>query len=112
METAEELYELTNFLMDFDFPSSNYWIGAQEQGYSGHYRWASSGKPVINTNWFANYTASDGRENDVVVFWRSCDWHWNDEPKTNTRYELCEADPADLTKQTESEFGMKNRHMP
>ncbi|CAG0906157.1 unnamed protein product [Cyprideis torosa] len=74
METAEELYELTNFLMDFHtIGNPHYWIGAQEQGYSGHYRWASSKKPVISTNWRANYTARNGRENDVVVIWRASD---------------------------------------
>ncbi|CAG0896425.1 unnamed protein product [Cyprideis torosa] len=98
METAEELYELTNFLMDFHtIGNPHYWIGAQEQGYSGHYRWASSGKPVITTNWYANYSAAEGRKDDVVIFWRDGDWHWNDQPKSSPSHisALCEADPND-----------------
>ncbi|CAG0910024.1 unnamed protein product [Cyprideis torosa] len=97
LETLEEIYLVTEFLNNNSDPSREYWAGAEDrEGHDGFY-WASSDKPVVITNWWSGITF-DKDKDDAVHLGRGDNhgWRWNDNPKSTSRYELCEANPADL----------------
>ncbi|CAG0906957.1 unnamed protein product [Cyprideis torosa] len=97
LETLEEIYLVTEFLNNNSDPSRDYWTGAEERQRHDEFYWASSGKPVVIANWYSDY-APDTDTDDAVHLGRGDNhgWRWNDNPKSTSRYELCEANPADL----------------
>ncbi|CAG0904893.1 unnamed protein product, partial [Cyprideis torosa] len=97
LETLEEMYLVQDFLNENGDSSRAYWTGAEEQGRNDEYFWASSGKPVIITNWYSGYSPDSGTDDAVYLLDGSYRRRWNDLPKSYIGvYELCEADPADL----------------
>ncbi|CAG0892804.1 unnamed protein product [Cyprideis torosa] len=95
LETTEEIYAVTEFLLS-NGNDRHYRIGAEERGQDNSYEWASSGKPVFVTNWYNGYAPDSGTD-DTILLNYSFKYRWNDSPRTNSYYVLCEADPADLS---------------
>ncbi|CAG0892262.1 unnamed protein product [Cyprideis torosa] len=97
LETVEEIYAVTDYMLK-NGNNRDYWIGAEERGRNGEYVWASSGKPVVVTNWHYDYVPDSRTDDTIYVIGRSSYiYRWNDATRTATPYELCEADPADLS---------------
>ncbi|CAG0911004.1 unnamed protein product, partial [Cyprideis torosa] len=96
LETAEEIYAVTEFLLS-NGNDRDYWIGAEERGINQYYEWASSGKTVFVTNWNFNYSPESGTDNTIYLVQGIHKYRWDDASRTNSYYELCEADPADLS---------------
>ncbi|CAG0906089.1 unnamed protein product, partial [Cyprideis torosa] len=97
LETTEEIYAVTEFLLS-NGNDRHYWIGAEERGRDNEYVWASSGKPVLVTNWFNGYAPDSGTDDAIFLLAGTAEYRWNDCPRTcGNIYELCEADPADLS---------------
>ncbi|CAG0898755.1 unnamed protein product [Cyprideis torosa] len=82
-------------MMNCEFLS--YWIGAEERGTNQYYEWASSGKTVFVTNWWYGYSPDSGTDDTIVLAAGIHKYRWEDAPRTFSYYELCEADPADLS---------------
>ncbi|CAG0892802.1 unnamed protein product [Cyprideis torosa] len=95
-ETAEEIYAVTDFLINNAPPNRNYWMGAEERGVNEDFYWVSSGKPMLAMNWRGG-NGFEGNTNDTMFLEYGTNYRWNDWPRTNSAYELCEADPADLS---------------
>ncbi|CAG0906598.1 unnamed protein product, partial [Cyprideis torosa] len=97
LETIEEMYLVQDFLNENGDSSRDYWTGAEEQGRDDEYFWASSGKPVIITNWYSGYSPDSGTDGAVYLMSDPYRRRWNAIAKSYANaYELCEADPADL----------------
>ncbi|CAG0901774.1 unnamed protein product [Cyprideis torosa] len=96
LETVEEIYAVTDFLLK-NGNGHHYWIGAEEHGREKEYVWASSGKPVLVTNWYNGYSPDQTTDDVILLLGGSYKYRWNDWGRTNSLYELCEADPADLS---------------
>ncbi|CAG0901594.1 unnamed protein product [Cyprideis torosa] len=97
LETVEEIYAITEFMLK-NGNNRYYWIGAEERGSNNEYVWAFSGKPVFVTNWWGSYVP-DSRTDDAIHLTHTTTpkYRWNDYPRTTSFYELCEADPEDLS---------------
>ncbi|CAG0909540.1 unnamed protein product [Cyprideis torosa] len=96
LETVEEIYAVTEFLLN-NGNGRNYWIGAEERGVDEYYEWASSGKTVFVTNWWHSYSPNSEMDDAIYLAAGIHKYRWDDCSRTCTGYELCEADPADLS---------------
>ncbi|CAG0905068.1 unnamed protein product [Cyprideis torosa] len=87
-----------------------WWIGAEETGTQGVYKWASTGAPLSFYRWLSGQPDNTSPGGDGILM--SCDdaWQWHDVPKTWDFFHICEKARRSVSSSTAPSTTSKDHH--